>query len=238
MQKINNDLIKNSIRRGMVKLGLRIQKAAYLPFSYERRNYPDPPEGEQSVIFDVGANIGQSALWYSKEFKDSIIHCFEPFPSIFRKLEQTTAADRRIHIHQIALSDSTGEIKVARVENPFCQTGNMRSIGSGDSEVIRTEQIDDFTKQHNIRHIHVLKTDTEGGDLRVLAGATRTLRERRISSILVEATIQPEDEDHTQLSALQDFLLPYDLKLRSLFDLNHSNINGRVAYLNALFIRE
>jgi hypothetical protein len=46
--------------------------------------------------------------------------------------------------------------------------------------------LDQFCEQEKVDHIDILKVDTEGHDLSVLKGATRTLRDRGVSFVHVE----------------------------------------------------
>ena len=46
-------------------------------------------ENEELLIFDVGANTGQSALSFAKSFPSSVIHSFEPTPQVFSLLEKS-----------------------------------------------------------------------------------------------------------------------------------------------------
>jgi hypothetical protein len=74
MDSFPNDLHKDSIRRFLARLGLRIQKSDYLPFSYTLKNFPAVSPGSEPVIFDVGGNIGQSSVWFAKEFPGARTH--------------------------------------------------------------------------------------------------------------------------------------------------------------------
>jgi hypothetical protein len=139
----------------------------------------------------------------------------------------------------MAMSSKKGEIEVAVISNEFGQTGNLDPAAAGGStEKVRLHTIDDFAAENGIASIHVLKTDTEGHDLEVIVGAVRMMTESRIASLISEATIQPEDTEHTQLGQLQEILNSFGLQLRSILDLHHFGENGRLAYFNALFIKD
>ena len=239
MTPLLNDLTKDAARRFLAAFGFRIQKSNYLPFSYSRKNYPKHAPDTFPVIFDVGANIGQSAIWYAKEFPESRIHAFEPFAVVYNKLIEATRSCPQIVANHMAIGAMSGELELPAVSDPFCQTGSLSSTAVGGAlEKVRVDKIDNYCTEKNISQILILKTDTEGHDLDVLAGAERMLKEGRIASILSEATIQPEDGDHTNLWEIQKILAPYNFTLRSIFDLHHTGSNGRLCYFNALFIKD
>lgn len=66
------------------------------------------------IVFDVGANVGQSAKHYLKCFPNSHIYCFEPSSNTFRRLQDNLEVNDRIHCVQMALSSSRGKGKLYR----------------------------------------------------------------------------------------------------------------------------
>jgi len=222
-----------------VKLGFRIQKSAFLPFSYAKKNYPLAAIAKKPVIFDVGANIGQSAIWYAAEFPEAEIHSFEPFEAIYRILSKSVRGRPRIIPQQLALGEAQGTVLAPRVFDPYCQTGSI-SIGQNGEELeeIQIDTLDAFTARNNIQIIHILKTDTEGYDLDVLKGSKRMLSEGKILHVLSEATILSDDTEHTQLRELEALLSEFGMSLRSILDLHHDPITGELLYFNALFTKQ
>ncbi|GAA2398827.1 hypothetical protein GCM10010420_26340 [Streptomyces glaucosporus] len=85
-------------------------------FLYEeifvRRAYlPDgvslPPD---SVVFDVGANIGLYSLFVRTVCPAAVVYAFEPLPPVFRKLERNLVAHGvPARLFPYALSDTEGE---------------------------------------------------------------------------------------------------------------------------------
>ena len=63
---------------------------------------------EVGVVFDVGANVGQTARHYRQIFPNAKIHSFEPFESTFRTLSENCRGDGRIATYQLAVTDFSG----------------------------------------------------------------------------------------------------------------------------------
>lgn len=82
------------------------------------------PNWQCGVIFDVGANVGQSAREFSNRFDYSEIHCFEPFPATFEELRRNASIIPRIHLHPYALSTVQAHVKV---HTGSCSTNNSIS---------------------------------------------------------------------------------------------------------------
>ena len=60
------------------------------------------------TIFDVGANHGQSARKFLKQFPGATIHSFEPFPDAFEKLKESAAGNPLVMSYPIAVGDKSG----------------------------------------------------------------------------------------------------------------------------------
>ena len=64
---------------------------------------------EVSTIFDVGANVGQSAKKFSRYFPNSEIYCFEPVAETYRELQRELGARFNVHTFQFALGARPGQ---------------------------------------------------------------------------------------------------------------------------------
>lgn len=126
------------------------------------------------VVVDVGANIGNHALYFAVA-RGAFVHAFEPNPESRRYLKESVEASRIRHvmIHSEALSDESGSATLVASEDlGMCRVNTDRA---GDVTVRRLDQ---FMFAPEMR-IAVLKIDVEGGEARVLGGASRTIREHR-----------------------------------------------------------
>jgi FkbM family methyltransferase len=54
--------------------------------------------GDPSVVFDVGAYLGQTTMHFRKSFPTASIHCFEHVDENFKKLKLNTKGKRQIQI--------------------------------------------------------------------------------------------------------------------------------------------
>lgn len=195
--------IKQLIER---TLGIRILKS--LPHGLDvhsdiRRLLPYIPI---STVFDVGANIGQSAVPLASTYRHATIHCFEPLQASFSKLTRTIEDNKRIFAHHIALGDDEGsKILVVTEKTTRCRISN--SILPGQViENIRATTLDLFCKQNSIEQIDFLKIDTEGYDLKVLKGAQDLLSKQKILFIQVEAGFGPNNETHASFTKIKEKL--------------------------------
>jgi precorrin-6B methylase 2 len=70
-----------------------------------------------TVIFDVGANLGQTSREARSAFPEARIYAFEPHPRTFKQL-QASAAEDRLAVYQLALGDEEGEATLLSTPNP------------------------------------------------------------------------------------------------------------------------
>ncbi|MER9052103.1 FkbM family methyltransferase [Mesorhizobium sp. M0923] len=141
------------------------------------------------VVFDIGANRGdwsasllQNMSSAPSDWTGARCFAFEPISATRVRLTIRLQADegRRIEIVPGAVSDRPGRMRMA-VMSPTGGTNSLvfdkemesAALGFEDVELVT---IDQFCKDRQINHIHLIKCDTEGNDLNVLRGALALLK--------------------------------------------------------------
>ncbi len=189
------------------------------------------------VIFDVGANVGRTALRYRELFPDATIHCFEPFPPSFELLRATLAGDTRIHTHLLALAATRGSASLSVNRN--AETNSLlasdaraaRYWGPGlldkDDEVeVATRALDELCAAEEVERVDVLKLDVQGAEHSVLEGAQEMLAAQRIDLIYMEVIMAPT---YVGQHELHDHLAFLHARGYRLFDFyNATRRNGRL----------
>lgn len=173
------------------------------------------PKWRAEVVFDVGANIGQSARSFVQSWPEARIHCFEPVPSSFAKLTETARNLPQVTLHNLGFGRHSGTAEMTNLP----QSVQNRIVAPGDSQPTQTVQIlrgDAFCDDHGIRRISYLKIDTEGHDLEVLKGFGRMLK--RVDFVQVEAGMNPYNKTHVPFEALTSFLTKRGFLLFHIFE--------------------
>ena len=57
------------------------------------------------LIFDIGANIGQSIIGFKKNFPNSVIHSFEPCEDFYYKILKIKKRYKNIFVNNCAIHD-------------------------------------------------------------------------------------------------------------------------------------
>ena len=183
------------------------------------RDYADIRRVKQdvSVIFDVGANIGQSAFKFRSAFPQAAIHCFEPAGAAYKKLKINTGRMKNIHCHKIALGSRNEEAKMYLVAQSVSNSLIKPDSIIGE-EFVKVATLDDVVLKNKVNKIDLLKIDTEGFDLEVLRGAVKIISLGRVSFILVEVGFHPKDSRHVLFDDVRSFLMPLGYSVFGVYD--------------------
>jgi FkbM family methyltransferase len=198
------------------------------PSIYHRWLCPD----DARCIFDVGGNIGQSAIAFALTFPNATVHSFEPFPEAFHQLSITGAKFKdRIKPWRLALGDKEHAL-LTGVDPSSKSQLNALAPGSGGASV-KVTTVDAFCNRERIASIDILKTDTEGYDARVLSGARRMLSEKRIQCVVSEVGFVG-DRHHTPFEEVYGILHTNGYWLAGLYETSYCR-SGECDFANALF---
>jgi FkbM family methyltransferase len=178
------------------------------------------------MIFDVGANVGQSAALYAKRFPKSRIYCFEPASDTFHQLRDMLKGSNLVACYQLAFGASSRKEKMVLQgsSNMFFLLDTSKSSQIDDdvkTEWVDVVTLDEFCQTNEVERINYLKIDTEGGDLDVLKGSVMMLSEQRIDLVEVEAGMNPKNDRHVPFEALKAFLESHQYFLFGIYEQFH-----------------
>lgn len=191
------------------------------------------PEFDPAMVFDVGANIGQSSLEFSTAYPSSHVHAFEPVGAAYAELVENVSQARNVSCHQVALSDSE---RTGLITSNGKSTGNrlIPGVARGKTETVQIMTGDKFCADQGIERIDFLKVDAEGADLSVLVGFSGMLRTRCFQMIQVETGLSPENNRHASLEQISHFLFPFGYRIYGFFGLAR-HLGSKVRRSGAMF---
>ncbi|MEP0869895.1 FkbM family methyltransferase [Trichocoleus desertorum AS-A10] len=201
---------------------------------------------EVKTIFDVGANVGQTASEYSKRFKEAKIFCFEPFKTTFESLLDNFKNNDLIKPFNLAISDSIGNrtfffnradttnslLQISSCCNNYVDHKLVENLGSS---TVSTTTLDTFCKKEEINNIQILKMDIQGGELMALQGATNLLNLQAIDLIYTEILFASLYDGQTNFYDLCEFLQKKKYFLYGIYNLNYGR-NTTLAWGDAIFV--
>lgn len=145
------------------------------------------------TIFDVGANIGHYSVLLKEIFGEkAIIHSFEPSKKTFDKLISNIGDKNKIYLHNFGFGSENTKIILysdsdeSGLASVYKRRLDHFNIDMSKSEQIEIKTLDTFCNDQKIEHIHFLKLDVEGHELKVMEGASKMLKSGAIDFIQFE----------------------------------------------------
>jgi len=160
--------------------------------------------GKGDVMFDIGANVGAYSMVAAKRRGGGArVYAFEPSYVNVATLSANIALNDlggQVTPIPVALSSSTG-MNVLNLRD--LESGSARH-GLGDQmpddghvafrQPVMTFRLDDLIEHFDVPAPNHIKMDVDGGELDVIAGASRTLSCTTLRSMLVEVAVDESSE--------------------------------------------
>jgi FkbM family methyltransferase len=171
--------------------------------NYSKRN-------KKIIIFDVGANIGQSVERFRKYLPSALIFSFEPNPDCYKILKKRN--DKKFKCFNVGLgllnnnllffkqpdSGSSSFEKLKTNSNDFILSNTTEALKDTNKTTLKDNNIiyntpifvpvrtlKSITKEYKINYIDILKIDTQGSENKVLYGAGEILKKTLIIELEV-----------------------------------------------------
>ena len=151
------------------------------------------PKYNPSLIFDVGANVGNYSKELSNLFKNQAkIFSFEPSKKTFEMFLKTTQNFSNIIANNFGFSNKiNNQLLYTNSEGSGLASVYQRKldhfgINMNKTEEIKLTTIDNYCAENKIEQIHFLKLDIEGHELNALNGAKEMIANSKIDFIQFE----------------------------------------------------
>lgn len=126
---------------------------------------------EHSVAVDIGANIGNHSIEFSKYFLRVI--CFEPNPRAFDLLSANTRRLKNVSIHNFGCSSTVEKIKFFEDYNNIGGSSSAIDITGNNEIEISVKPLDDLLD--DLSDVELIKIDVEGMEYSALKGAEKVI---------------------------------------------------------------
>lgn len=121
--------------------------------------------GPDSVVFDIGANVGEFAQVCDRY--GARVYCFEPDPTVHACLLKNIAELKYASAHDIVIWKEDGEVDFGLAPD---RADSSVFVTGAPSIKKRARTVASFCQRHGITHIDFIKCDAEGGEPEVLEG--------------------------------------------------------------------
>ncbi len=192
------------------------------------------------TIIDVGANRGEMSLEFARHFPEAQVHAFEPVPSTYEELTSRCAGNAQIHTVQKALSDEQTNATIYLQQDSGLNSLNDRvnlpeESREGCGIQVEVTTINSYAADRGIVHIDLLKTDTEGLDIKVMKGASDFIDHGKVTYILTEVGFNEDNVRNTPFEEVRSYLYKRGFKLRGFYDQSNFGNKTYLTCANALF---
>ena len=242
--------MKDLINKCLNIFGVEIHGAGYIQkimrSDYKKNEWKTQQKllgKKASVIFDVGANRGNTVSKYLSLFPSVKIHAFEPFPDIYKTLMNHHKNNTSVYLNKYALSSKVG--RSTFYVNKSIDTNSLlksKKIGASSDKncisineiVVNTNTIDNYCLENNIYEIDILKIDVQGSELEVLKGSLNMLKSSKIKIIYIETYFKQQYINQPLFHDISKLLYNYNFTLQDIYDPYFSKKN--ILWCDAIFI--
>ena len=165
------NLHENEVVSSIINQTNSFFESAFL--EYVRINY-----NNQNVILDIGANIGNHALFFSEFLQHKDLICFEPFQQNVDLINKNLIG-RKYQMMNYALSDSNSQMPLYNSQSDnyggfslHCYDGSKGENKSFLINEVTTKTLDSL----NLEDVSMIKIDVEGHENNVFNGAIKTIQ--------------------------------------------------------------
>jgi len=131
-----------------------------------------------SVVLDIGVNLGWTALNLGKLCSRGQVFGFEPDPENFDRFMVNMHLNQlpNVSVSPVALCAGAGKVSM-HVPTPSNRGGNRIANATQEAAALDIPMMtaDEFVAQHSLARVDLVKIDTEGYELQVLRGASGLL---------------------------------------------------------------
>ena len=212
-------------------------------------------KSENPIIFDIGANVGQSVAYYKKLFPNCKIHCFEPDPDTFIKLKENCKNIQNVYLNNYGIGSETNTIDFYKNDNITSEINSFNKINKNSNDSIslnnngrdefikkinnkiqcNIRKLSDYINNNNIHKIDILKLDTQGYEEECLKGIEDKFK--IINIIITEIMFYDFYEKSLSFYDIEKYLIPNDFKLYDISHISKNPMNGRTDWVDAMYIK-
>jgi FkbM family methyltransferase len=148
-------------------------------------------KNDAPVIFDLGAHIGLSILYFKIKYPNSNIKAFEPNPNVFPILQENIECNglNNVELHNIALGEKD-EIRTFYIDNSgydaFSTSGFNKDAWNGAQASTPISVKCERLSKYITGGIDILKMDIEGAETEVIKELIANEKLGYVKNILIE----------------------------------------------------
>lgn len=138
---------------------------------------------KDDIVFDVGANVGYTSMYFSTLVYDGLVVSLEPVPRSFALLQRTCEGRPNIKCLNVAASRTYGKLNI--FPSDMLDRATVICEPSSDTVSVRAVTLDSLVT--NYGYPRFVKIDVEGFEEHVIEGMQSIFRHKNNPIIIFEA---------------------------------------------------
>ena len=213
-------------------------------------------KNKKPIIFDVGANKGQSIDRFLKVNNEAIIHSFEPILDEYNLLRNKYNNFENIKLNNLAL----GEKKTKKNFNVTKHSGNSsflnlkkdtdwlklraKQLGVNEDNYVKEKlevdinSLDSYCAENSIANIDIIKIDTQGYEEQILIGGKKMIENQKIDALEIEIVFSSIYEKYISFSDIEKYLIPNNYRFSGIKLHNNNLFSGSIFFADVLFLNK
>jgi FkbM family methyltransferase len=139
-------------------------------------------------VYDIGACIGDTAIYFAEKAYEGFVWSFEPFPRAYEKLCKNTDYYTNVKAYNLALGNEIKEFTA--YEDSIVETSSLLTSNGAKQVTIKMVTLDSIVNQ--LVEPTFIKMDTEGFEKEILIGAEQTIKKFK-PTLAVSLYHKPDD---------------------------------------------
>lgn len=231
-------MMKDLLRKLFKKLGYNVSRIPLGNNVYEDMARFLDNAAKETVIFDIGANVGQSVSNFLNYFPKSTIHSFEPGPETFLKLSAKHGNTENVHLQNLAMGSENKKMEF--LENEY---SDMSSFLDADRSnwgkvtnkvIVDATTVDHYCQQKGISKIDILKSDTQGFELEVFKGSIEMMKASNIRMVYFEFVFSDMYKGLPHFDEVYKFLTDNNFRIVKIYESHFQE--GVLSWTDFLFV--
>jgi FkbM family methyltransferase len=196
------------------------------------------------TIFDVGANIGQSAIAFNVLFPEAEIYSFEPIPQCYQIMASRTKSIPKIHLFNMGLGEVSTEADFAL--NEFSGSSSFLPLTDAHKEIYEyakntttikavVKRLDDIAPALDAKPPIMMKIDVQGFEDKVIKGGQKTVE--KSSVVIVETSFRHLYDQQPLFQDVYNSLNKLGFEYRGALENMYEPKTGEILQSDSLFVR-
>jgi len=133
---------------------------------------------DNSIVIDVGANIGVFSVYAANLCSNGKVYSFEPRREAYEALFKNVSLYDNIEIFNLAVGNEDGKVKLLLSENVASSTViyDSRNEDSLKTSIVEMTSLDSFVFRNHLPKIDFIKIDTAGNEIKIIEGAKEVIK--------------------------------------------------------------